>query len=357
MMTQAPRYPTLDLLRLVAIGMTVLAHTPSVVARVPGLRLMQNSLWLGVDLFMLISGWLLGGQLLREQAKGGIATFRFYVKRWFRTLPAYWFMLALLYHLPHAPEFRGPLPLWDVVAHATFIHVYAGMNHYMVSWSLCVEEHFYLLLPLLIGVTRRASVRSMVLLVVALEVLAVVTRALAFGPTQSIPGLSHQRCDGLFLGFLFAFIDVRAPALWARLGSVARWSGWVGGVGTIAVLCSVEPAPNPWMFVGAPTVGTWTFALVFLPCVHEASRWSRFSFKGLAYLGGLTYAIYLTHSVIPRPLVELVGVSGSVVGVAWRFLLMAGAALFVHHLVERPFLSLRQRLLARWTVRSTGAPS
>ena len=94
------RFPTLDLLRLVAIGMTILAHTPNLVLKVPGLASMRNALWMGVDLFMLISGWLLGGQLLREDERGPMRPMRVYFKRWMRTLPPYYFMLLTLYFLP-----------------------------------------------------------------------------------------------------------------------------------------------------------------------------------------------------------------------------------------------------------------
>jgi peptidoglycan/LPS O-acetylase OafA/YrhL len=237
-----------------------------------------------------------------------------------------------------------------VFAHATFIHTYAGMNHYMVSWSLCVEEHFYLLLPLLVVLARRVSVTSVALGVLLLEGVAIALRVEAFSPKQTIPMITHLRSDGLFLGFLLAMIHVREPHLWSKLGDVARGSGYVGCVAAVAVLCTVPPPVNAWAFVGVPTVGTWAFALIFLSCVHERSSWSRVSFRGLAYLGGLTYAIYLTHNVIPRAWVTAFGEAGSVVGVLWRFFLMLASALALHHLVERPFLRLRERVLAhaRW---------
>src|SRR6187402_739134 len=81
------RYPSLDLLRVVAIAMTILVHAPRLTARIPGGTAVHDGLWLGVDLFMLISGWLLGGQLLREASRGAVDPWRFYVKRWMRTLP------------------------------------------------------------------------------------------------------------------------------------------------------------------------------------------------------------------------------------------------------------------------------
>src|SRR5262245_20657520 len=83
-------YPTLDLLRVIAVSMTLMIHAPSLTMRIPLVKHLTYGLWLGVDLFMLISGWLLGGQVLREARSGDFDVRRFYLKRWLRTLPPYY---------------------------------------------------------------------------------------------------------------------------------------------------------------------------------------------------------------------------------------------------------------------------
>ncbi|HXK20103.1 MAG TPA: acyltransferase, partial [Polyangiaceae bacterium] len=165
-------YPTLDVLRIVAITMTMLAHASGLVDRLAPLRPFKSGLWLGVDLFMLISGWLLGGQLLRDAARGTFDPRRFYVKRWLRTLPPYYFMLLILYFFgaPHVGGLDGTeyiiapsrvdhlhsaLPWSVVLTHLTFLQRYVPPNLYSVSWSLCVEEHFYLILPLIVVILAR----------------------------------------------------------------------------------------------------------------------------------------------------------------------------------------------------------
>ena len=126
------RYPSLDLLRVVAITMTMLVHTPRLVLRIPGLASMHGGLWLGVDLFMLVSGFLLGGQLLRDAARGVGDPLRFYAKRWMRTLPPYYVMLVLL-------QLMGASMSWSTwLEHALFVQMYLHNNYYLVSWSLCV---------------------------------------------------------------------------------------------------------------------------------------------------------------------------------------------------------------------------
>jgi peptidoglycan/LPS O-acetylase OafA/YrhL len=342
----AHRYPTLDLLRVVAIGMTMLVHLPNVTHKVFFLRPFADGMWLGVDLFMLISGWLLGGQLLREAKQGTLRAGRFYGKRWLRTLPPYYAMLAILY-FGHGPQFGGPLPWPVVLEHMTFSQVYAGRNEYLVSWSLCVEEHFYLVLPLVVGLlARRPSLAAIVALVGSLEMASVFGRFATYSSATDIPFLTHLRCDGLFLGLLLAWINLDRPALWQELGRFAGVIGVFGIVSTLVVVASIAPKPSPWRYIGAPLVGTWTLALVFFACVHDRCRWSRVSFPGLRYLGELTYSIYLVHYVLPQAWLGARGAGGPKEAVL-RLALVLGLSMLLHHLVERPALRLREWVFRR----------
>jgi peptidoglycan/LPS O-acetylase OafA/YrhL len=351
-MSSTPRrYPSLDLLRLIAISMTMLVHTPSVSGRLPGLRSLQFGLWLGVDLFMLISGWLLGGQLLRMAANGRMDPLRFYVKRWARTLPPYYAVLLLVYVIP-GPQNAAKMPWRILVEHATFTQVYADHNWYRVSWSLSVEEHFYLLLPLLVLLLlRRPRLGTLIAMVVGTEVISLVSRAFTFPALEDVPFATHMRCDGLFIGLALSWIQLHRSAMWKFLGRIATALAPVGVIATVLVMASLHPAPHRWLYIGAPTVGTWTLALLFLPCVHESSSLARIRFPGLQYLGELTYAIYLTHYVIPERFIHLAGGAGTLLGASWRVALVLAASVALHHLVERPALRLRERLLDRWRAR------
>lgn len=341
------RYPTLDLLRVVAVVMTMLVHTPSLTARIAGLHAIRGGLWLGVDLFMLISGWLLGGQLLREHAKGRLAVGRFYFKRWMRTLPPYYAMLLLLYagHGAFFTESSGPGVL---LKHVAFVQTYLPPNDYGVSWSLCVEEHFYLVLPLLvIALGTRARLPKLLAIVVFSEAIAIASRFLTLVPGAGAPDTTHMRDHGLFVGLLFAFLALERPDWWKRLGRHATALGVFGVAATLAVMASLPREMTPsttslWLRVLAPTVGTWTLACVFVACVHEDCAWSRVSFPGLQYLGELTYSLYLVHSVIPK---TWMGGSVGVVGVVRRLGLSILGSVLLHHVVERPFLRARARIL------------
>jgi peptidoglycan/LPS O-acetylase OafA/YrhL len=346
------RYPTLDLLRVVAISLTMITHTPSLMRRVAILHPFEYGTWLGVDLFMLISGWLLGGQLLRTAVRDSFSPVRFYVKRWMRTLPPYYAMLVLLY-VAGDTLVSQRMTLRSSLTHVFFLQQYLGPNLYGVSWSLCVEEHFYLVLPAIVWfVARRARLRTMAGLVLAAEGVSMALRFAAYAPGDDVPLLSHLRCDGLFLGLLLAWTELHCPALWGRLATAAKWAGPVGIVATLGVMASTRGGLSLWMYGVVPTLGTWTFALIFLACVHESSSWSRIRFPGLKLAGDLTYSVYLVHSVIPRS--WLGGhLDGTGTGVLRRLALVLLLSGLLHVAVERPAMRLRAYLLERWPVRGS----
>lgn len=365
---QKHRYPALDLLRLVAITLTMMAHARGIAEHVFFLRPIRGGLWLGVDLFMLISGWLLGGQLLREASSGTFDQIRFYVKRWLRTLPPYYFMLVVLFFFgaPHVggvdgteyvidttkSDFFGSSLSWQViVTHLTFLQRYVPPNLYGVSWSLCVEEHFYLLLPFVVMLLARwPRALAIVLMVLGLQALAIVCRSLTFTDLSWSPQQSHMRCDGLFLGLALAWLKLNRPLLWARLGRATPWLGSIGVAGTLLVMASIPDVPSRWTYVGVPTAATWTLSLLLLAGVHDDSPLSRFNFPGLRYLGELTYAVYLVHNVLPRAWLGAHSGEAGLRGFVLRIALVGVCSVLLHHVVERPALRLRDSLLRTWRV-------
>jgi peptidoglycan/LPS O-acetylase OafA/YrhL len=106
----------------------------------------------GVDLFFVLSGWLIGNLYWREHARfGEVQLLRFWSRRWLRTIPPYLAALALSW-LAVKLERREPFD-WGYLL---FIqNYYQRIPFFLVSWSLCIEEHFYLFVPLLLLVTNR----------------------------------------------------------------------------------------------------------------------------------------------------------------------------------------------------------
>ena len=188
-----------------------------------GLRLLSLT-WAGVDVFFVLSGFLLGGALLDNRHAANY--FRaFYARRFCRIVPLYFVMLALFaaaatLGLDHEAAgyrwlFADSLPMWT---YATFTHNFAmvsasafGPNWMSVTWSLAVEEQFYLLLPLFIRVVAPAALPWALVTVVASAPL-VRGMLLASYADASLAGyvLLPARWDALFLGVLVAWALRRA---------------------------------------------------------------------------------------------------------------------------------------------------
>src|SRR5256885_2385524 len=169
-MTIAARNRNLDLLRAIAILMVVTGHlvvqSPTVLLR---LRAITDYGQYGVYLFFVLSGWLVGGFYGRERrAFGSVAVMSFWIRRWLRTVPPY--LAALLIASLGAYGLRQQS--FDF-GYLLFVqNYYDHIPFFLVSWSLCVEEHFYLIAPLLFLALRgfagtRVTIAVFLLLAIA----------------------------------------------------------------------------------------------------------------------------------------------------------------------------------------------
>lgn len=111
--------------------------------------------WVGVDLFFVLSGYLIGGQLLDSLARAGrIDLARFYLRRALRILPAYFLVLAVYFLIPSWREYPEIFPLWKFVLSVQNIALQGG-TAFSHAWSLAVEDQFYLVLPWLLPLLAR----------------------------------------------------------------------------------------------------------------------------------------------------------------------------------------------------------
>ncbi len=180
-MNRALALPGLDHLRALAIVLVFVYHY-GLFAHPAWIESIGAFGWIGVDLFFVLSGYLIADQLFRTQARTGTIGLRtFYLRRAFRILPAYSVMVALYFLFPLIQERATIAPLWkfttftlnlglDLRHHGTFSH----------AWSLCVEEHFYLFLPLILLGLHRLRVRNAGWSLSALVVVGLVWRSWAW---------------------------------------------------------------------------------------------------------------------------------------------------------------------------------
>ncbi|WP_083684916.1 acyltransferase family protein [Massilia putida] len=148
------RAPGLDLLRAVAIVVVMLYHLSS---HGIDIACAGRHGWMGVDLFFVLSGYLIGWQLLRDVAAGRMPDWTgFILGRAWRILPAYLAVLALYLALPTWREAEAMPPVWQFLTFTmNVLPDHLTQRAYSHAWSLCVEEHFYLLLPLAVWLLGR----------------------------------------------------------------------------------------------------------------------------------------------------------------------------------------------------------
>jgi peptidoglycan/LPS O-acetylase OafA/YrhL len=316
--------------------------------------------WIGVDLFFVLSGYLIGGQLLGKAARGeNLDVPAFYWRRALRILPAYLVIVLLYWLMPGAArEFSRMPPLWRFLTFTQNLGLRGG-TAFSHAWSLCIEFQFYLVLPLLLLLLVRRVRRTSVALILPVGILVwcifirgAVAHAIsvryghAFGPWQQwVYYPTYSRLDGLTIGVSLAAIENFRPRWWNGLLQQATWL-WLPAVA--ALVLALFWAENGLTVVSS-SLG---FSLVaaacgaFLICaLSPRLPFSKRAIPGASFLATIAYSVYLTHK-LPIHWIEQAVAGRSLPAVvsyllAMSFALLIGFLLFF--VVERPFLRLRER--------------
>ena len=305
------RIPQLDGVRGLAILMVLLWHyfarqwmVTHAGASVPVAGPLLGLMWSGVDLFFVLSGFLIIGIL--NDNRDSPNYFRvFYLRRACRILPVYYLVLAaylvvtragLLDAASYPLLLKAELPLWS---YATFTqNIFMGRGATFgpdwlgVTWSLAVEEQFYLVAPLLLYLVPR---RAFKLLCVVGIVVAPILRA-AMPGTISFVNLP-SRADSLLLGALLALM-VRTPGFTAR---AERSQGVLLAFAALAVpiLAALSQYPNVNAVLKHSVLGAVFTVLTLLALLPSAAMTRAFLARpALMWLGVRSYSIYLFHEVI-----------------------------------------------------------
>jgi peptidoglycan/LPS O-acetylase OafA/YrhL len=366
---ESRRLGGLDLLRSVAVVLVVLCHY-SMERRFP---LPFNIFgWVGVDLFFVLSGYLIGGQLFNLHLKHSSIPFKtFYLRRCLRTLPNYFVVLALFVIIPGLSpltSFKERLvPLWEYVTFTQ--NLFLHMPFFHLSWSLCVEEHFYLVLPLLISLCVKLRIRwiaSAFLLVIlsqillragiiiyGLRVLHLVDQRDIIAYLTRIYYPTYCRLDGLTIGVALAAMRCYRPALWSRLMAQGNRLLFAGGVGLC--LAALLISSKSYLLSGTVifTLLGVSFGLMTASALSPGCILSRVRSRVVTLIAELAYSIYLTHLIafyVARVLLNGSGL-GKYDSVTFMVTMVAvlGASLTLFTMVERPFLLLRDHRFAYQT--------
>jgi peptidoglycan/LPS O-acetylase OafA/YrhL len=188
--TSASRLPGLDLMRAIAILWVMFFHFRFTYMP-PALNEMARRGWMGVDLFFVLSGYLIGSQLLRPYISGERPSIGgFYLRRSFRVLPAFLAVLAVYLVWPTFREEPGLSPTWQFLTFTENLRIdYFHDQAFSHVWSLCVEEHFYLVLPILVLVMmRKPGFGKTLTMIIGILLLGMTVRGYLF---------NHQLAQGL----------------------------------------------------------------------------------------------------------------------------------------------------------------
>jgi peptidoglycan/LPS O-acetylase OafA/YrhL len=163
------RSPGLDLIRAVAIILVMLFHA-SLFRLDSAQHWIVRFGWMGVDLFFVLSGFLIAGQLLRPLARGSNPNYsRFFGRRLLRTLPAYFVVLAAYFLVPSIRERPVIQPLWQFLTFTENLLIAPPIpKAFSHAWSLCVEEQFYLLFPAVVAIVALRPSASKIIGLIAI---------------------------------------------------------------------------------------------------------------------------------------------------------------------------------------------
>ena len=280
--------PEIDGLRAIAVLPVVLFH-----ARIPGF----SGGYLGVDLFFVISGYLITGLLLSDLEESGRISFgSFYERRARRILPGLFLvlsvsMVAALLILPPQPFAGFAKSVVTAVFFVANVYFLQTTNYFadpselvplLHLWSLAVEEQFYLIFPIALAITHRYVKHrlTLIFLIIAIVSFLMARHENAIDPARSFY-LLHYRSWELLAGSTIAALP--------RLRS-----NWLGLFGLVAIIVAILLLGAPSGFgAGSVLVVLGTSSVLWSETKGVASK--SLSFPPLIYVGSISYSLYLWH--------------------------------------------------------------
>ncbi len=382
-------YPALDGLRFVAISLVYLFHrgVPQLASGIdalarwfgyapktatgapwsPGNAILDNG-WVGVQLFFILSGFLITTLLLREEARDGRVDLRaFWMRRILRIWPLYYMILILTFFVLPGLDGAWGQPstraLW--IKHLPAFALFAGnwsmaivgpvpYDFISVLWSVCVEEQFYLFCPLLVAWVRPSRRVGCVVAMMAFGIAARAITAEALR-RQAVTPLFFQystftQLDTLLAGVMLALIRER------RSEPMPRWA--VHSWELFAIGCGIALLARPGLAKGGVAGSTLDFVSIWavgtMLVAVSASEYAWIArilrYDRFVWLGRISYGLYMYHEIafwMQRGLFDWIGwfPNNEELAPFLKLALTIGLAAGSYYWLERPFL----RMKARWS--------
>lgn len=347
----------LDLLRAFAIICVVHGH---------GSHLLGGS-WLeplisfphprGVDIFFVLSGYLIGGSFLSYAQKNQRVdihkTLHFYARTALRILPNYYAILLVYLILVSGGIVNGDIhafPLWQFFTFTQNLFT-PFYNFYWESWSLSVQWWFYLIFPMLLTIVsirtspRKATPFICLFFILLSQAYRGIVANQAFDIFWWDVWLRKtvvSRCDCIYIGVLAAWLKTYAPEFWNRYAVKCL----IAGIVLIIVSFFIPPRIGTiYTDVFSLTVPPVAIAL-WLPFMSRIQSYSTVFGEAISHLSVLSYAMFLTNLLVAQIVDQHFSAAFHSIG-AWGFgvywMLVIIASLLLYLAVEKPFIKLRDK--------------
>jgi peptidoglycan/LPS O-acetylase OafA/YrhL len=338
------RNQNLDFLRAIAVLMVMCRHFRFI----PG----SSHGWAGVDLFFVLSGFLIGGLLFQQwKNTDALQIRRFYLRRALKLYPSFYFLIAATAVVSF--WVGQPITRRQALVEVFFLQSYLT-PYWPHAWSLAVEEHFYILLPLALWIMSRYGRRAdpfrhvitlFAVAAVACPIFRVITDDGRSARDLTATLQSHLRVDALLFGVLLCYLKMFRPEVfkqWARsrLGLLMTFLA-------VAILLAVPKETHFMKTIGLTIVYLGFGFLVIRVADGRAPHIAQPTVRLLAKMGFHSYPIYLWHEAVHRA--ALSWIPGH-----YRFLqfavYVAGciiAGIAASKLIEVPVLAYRDRHFPR----------
>lgn len=321
--------------------------------------------WTGVDLFFVLSGFLISSQLFFQIKKGELISFKvFFIKRFFRIVPAFLVTVAIYFCVPYFREKEALPPVWKFLTFTQNLNLdlknYGTFSH---CWSLCVEEHFYLFLPIILIFLQTSKLFSKsIWLLVILFLFGFAIRLYSFNylylPKSGeedgwmywykyIYYPTYNRLDGLLVGVSVAGIYQFSPNLWMKLSKYGNQFILLSLciLAGAYFLCEDLRTYNVSIF-GFPLIAVG-FGCMVLGAVSHGSFLYNIKSKVTTFIAALSFSVYLTHKGIIHTTHQLLKdfeINNNVMLVICIITSFLGACI-LHVAIEKPFMKIRDRFI------------
>ncbi|GGD71642.1 acyltransferase [Emticicia aquatilis] len=321
--------------------------------------------WTGVDLFFVLSGFLISYQLFSEIKKGkNVSLKEFFIKRFFRIIPAFLVTVGLYFSIPAFREKEALPALWKFLTFTQNFDLNLKDNGtFSHAWSLCVEEHFYLLLPFVLFFLQKTQLFKWAYwLLIIFFLLGFSVRIYSYDSLY-LPKMAdefswmywykyiyyptYNRLDGLLVGIAIAAVYCYLPNFWLKISKFGNLLIALSILILIGAyfLCIDQQTFNASVF-GFPLIALG-YGFMVMGAISPTSFLYKWHSKFTTLIATLSYGIYLTH----KGIIHLTLLAFADYPINHNLMLVISiftcfwAAYILNLIIEKPFLKLRNKII------------